>query len=703
MRRRDDVTRAGSRLLLALTLIAAPAAITGCARGPDVEVTGLGLRRVVIYRNGVAYFERQGRVDADEVTFRVRKEKVGDFLATLAVIEAGGSSVRSASFPIEVGDGDGEEDDAKPVDPRFEVLLKPPPPKDKGEEKKDKLENVKLTLDGREHDLIVGYVAETPVWRPSYRLVMGKGGKAGKAGPAAHLQAWGIVQNLSGEDWKGVRLSLVAGAPLAFQATLDQPSIPERPVVTDQGEVIASVPTSETTLAQGLPPPPPPPPGAMPAPADTPAMEEQAQDEDGRFDAFDAKDKKAEASPATKAGSLARRQARGRGPSGSASAAAPAAPMAVGGGRAMPSKENYARPAEPPPDGPSPPRNVNALAAVAMEAGTTRYDIPFPVDVPDKSATMVLLLAKEVSGESIFLFAPDGGVPASSSHPFRVARFTNDTKGLLERGPIAVFENGSFLGQGMVDPLPPGATATVPFALERSLAVDLTREENPQGARVAKIEAGDLEIERDWVTHTKYAIRNGGEEAAKTLVKHPRLYGTRLHAPPKGTEDNLGTGSALVPITVPARGTGVLAVDERRTFRQRVDWLSPIADEAVKEYLKDPRAEAAVARQLQQAWDVRGKLRPAIDERDKLSIEKARLEQQSEELRANLRAIEKNRTAEDLRRDLTDRLAKASARLDEITKRLIVLEMQISEQQIRFRDLTNEIKMLKPLSPVKAP
>ena len=56
-------------------------------------------------------------------------------------------------------------------------------------------------------------------------------------------------------------------------------------------------------------------------------------------------------------------------------------------------------------------------------------------------------------------------------------------------------------------------------------------------------------------------------------------------------------------------------------------------------------------------------------------------------------------TARRLRKDLTDRLAKASARLDEITKRLIVVEMNVSEQQIRFRDLVTQIKMLKPLPP----
>ncbi|WP_437581354.1 hypothetical protein [Sorangium sp. So ce887] len=694
--RRYDVARAGSGLLLALSLL------VGCARVPDVDASGLALRRVVIYRNGVAYFERRGVIDADQVTFRVRKEKVGDFLATLAVIEAGGSSVRSASFPVEVDDGS-DEDDA-PAAPGPEVTVAPPP-RDKGataeKKKRDKLADVKLTLDGREHDLVVGYVAETPVWRPSYRLVMGAVGAPGAASvdpratsKQAHLQAWGIVQNLSGEDWNGVKLSLVAGAPLAFQATLDQAAIPPRPIVSDQGEVIASVPTSETTLATeaAQPAPPPPPPAAMPVAPPAPAAEvadEYAREaeESGNL-AFM---KQAEAARVK----MPTRPAAKRAYGGAPGAAGPQRGGAVFADdpAAMDSKAMM---------NPSPPRNMSALAAVAMEAGTTRYDIPFPVDIPDRSATMVLLLAKQVPGESIFLFAPDGGVPASSSHPFRVARFTNDTKGLLERGPIAVFENGSFLGQGMVEPLPPGATTTVPFALERGLAVDTAREESAEGARIAKIEGGALEIERDWVTHTKYAVRNGGDLAARTLVKHPRLHGTRLHAPPKGTEDNVGTGSALVPIDVPRRGTAVLDVDERRLFRQQIDWLSQLADDAVQAYLKDPRADATAAKQLGQAWDVRGKLRPAIDERDKLIAEQERLQQQSHELRQNLRAIEKNRTADELRRDLTDRLAKASARLDEITKRVIVLEMQINEQQIRFRDLTNEIKLLAPLAPVRA-
>ncbi|HRI68422.1 MAG TPA: hypothetical protein PK156_29540, partial [Polyangium sp.] len=221
-------------------LVAAAMPLMGCARGPDVE-SALSLQRVVIYRNGVGYYERRGHVEEAEVSFKVRTERIGDFLATLAVMEQGGSSVRSAAFPVDIDKKKGQEaeeedeeeadDEAQPPpDPRYGFPV--PPKKPKKKKKKDDRETVRLTLDGNEHELVVGYVAETPVWRPSYRLVIGKPGTGGTE-PTADLQAWGIVQNQSGEDWKGVKLTLVAGAPLAFQATLDKPVIPQRPFVTD--------------------------------------------------------------------------------------------------------------------------------------------------------------------------------------------------------------------------------------------------------------------------------------------------------------------------------------------------------------------------------------------------------------------------------------------------------------------------------------
>jgi hypothetical protein len=351
------------------------------------------------------------------------------------------------------------------------------------------------------------------------------------------------------------------------------------------------------------------------------------------------------------------------------------------------------------PQNPSGPRNLSALAAVAVEGGSTRYDIPLPITVPDKSATMVMLLSKAVPGESIFLFAPDGGVPDSQAHPFRVARFTNKSGGLLERGPIAIFEAGAFLGQGMVDPLPEGATTTVPFALERSLAVETKRDYTEEGARLAKIESGSIYIERDAVTRTRYRVKNGGDKGAKLLVKHPRNGQARLFNPPKGTEDNVGTGTALVPVEAAAHAVSDLTVDERQSNERAVDWLSQQADDAVRLYISDRRAEPSVVSALKAAWDVRLTLTRALEERAKLTAEQNELSRSTEETRRNLKALEKNKTAADLRDKLTERLAKNSLRLDEITKRLVEVDMRINEQRVRFSDMIRSLKLLSPPKP----
>ncbi len=120
--------------------------------------------------------------------------------------------------------------------------------------------------------------------------------------------------------------------------------------------------------------------------------------------------------------------------------------------------------------------------------------------------------------------------------------------------PIAVFEKGAFLGQGLLDPLPPRGTATVPFSLERGLAVETERASTELNSRLFKIEGGELTIERDSVTKTIYRVKNGTDQQARVVVRHARIQGSRLYSPPPDTDDNVGTGQALVPADVKPAG-----------------------------------------------------------------------------------------------------------------------------------------------------
>lgn len=77
-----------------------------------------------------------------------------------------------------------------------------------------------------ERRVSLGYVIATPLWKTSYRLVIGD-----KADEKSNLQGWAIVENQTDSDWNDISLSLVSGRPLSFRMDLYEPMYVERPEV----------------------------------------------------------------------------------------------------------------------------------------------------------------------------------------------------------------------------------------------------------------------------------------------------------------------------------------------------------------------------------------------------------------------------------------------------------------------------------------
>jgi hypothetical protein len=111
----------------------------------------------------------------------------------------------------------------------------------------------------------VAYVVETPLWKSSYRATA-------LDNKTAHMQGWAILENVTGNDWKDVDLTVVTGNPVTFRQALYETYYVSRPEVPveilgrilprpDDGSV------SAMPAAEAAPAPPPPPPAPMMAPA----------------------------------------------------------------------------------------------------------------------------------------------------------------------------------------------------------------------------------------------------------------------------------------------------------------------------------------------------------------------------------------------------------------------------------------------------
>ena len=70
----------------------------------------------------------------------------------------------------------------------------------------------------------LGYVVAAPLWKTSYRLALGDDGHA-------LLQGWATLENMSGQDWRDVELTLVSGNPVTFRQAIYQAYWIDRPEV----------------------------------------------------------------------------------------------------------------------------------------------------------------------------------------------------------------------------------------------------------------------------------------------------------------------------------------------------------------------------------------------------------------------------------------------------------------------------------------
>ncbi|MCX5746747.1 MAG: OmpA family protein [Proteobacteria bacterium] len=177
--------------------------ITGC-HAAHPKPTALRLQRVILYQNGIGYFERRGQVGGDTIHFELSRHEVDDVLKTLTVIDATGGGVATVDIP-EIKD-------------------------------KDRVVHVGVKLSqGRAHDVQVNYAIPTPTWKAAYRVVLDD--QAPSAPPTGLLQGWAMINNVSQEDWDHVQLTLATGAPMSYALDLHSPQYALRPDAT--GKLVA--------------------------------------------------------------------------------------------------------------------------------------------------------------------------------------------------------------------------------------------------------------------------------------------------------------------------------------------------------------------------------------------------------------------------------------------------------------------------------
>ena len=467
----------------------------------------------------------------------------------------------------------------------------------------------------------VGYVQEAPVWKTSYRVVLG-GDAAGDEGKQALLQGWAIVENTTDQDWKDVRMALVSGRPISFRMDLYQPLFVPRPVVLP--ELYASLLPQQ--YGQDL------------------AAADREFAAAGRADARR---------------KLAQREMAGRMSAPAAAAAAVPAEMVVADAVA---------------DAAAMAANAASIQSVAQGVALGelfRYEIATPVSIGRQRSAMLPIVSERVAAEKVSIY--DDRVLAK--HPLAGLRLVNSTKLNLMQGPITVYDGGAYAGDARVDDLPPGGERLVSYAVDLDVEVAPRAEPLPETILSVRLVKGTLVVTRKLARRKSFEIKNSGADSVQLLVEHPREEPWRLVAPEKpaeATRDRYRFAVTAEPGT-PAK---LEVVEEQQTHQHLA--LANADDGTILFFTNARQSSPAVKEALGKVIERKREIERLAQERAVREREVQAVGQEQERIRQNMAQLE--RTS-----DLYTRyVQKFAAQEDRVEKlRAEVADLQARGQEAR--------------------
>jgi hypothetical protein len=640
----------------------------------------------------------------------VPADKVDDFLKSLTVVDAETKKPAPISYPTT------------------------PPGSETG------IVSMKIQLqepgtEAKPRKLLLTYVTEAPSWKPSYRIVLRDDGKV-------DLEAWAIVDNTSGEDWKDVQLGVGSSSALSFRfdlhsvrsvaremlaptdlfaqapptgmpvygngvvsvaggslgATFDDLKLAEVEASRVDGEDReeydrpSAAPTTPTSGLRGKAAEPKSKPKKAPRPPSQAELEVQniarrvqAEQKKIVVEGFATKDDADKAGSALARANRLRDQliANGVAPDQVEAVANTAMTTERGGARLLEAQ------AVAPPGGAATPTDPGG--ALLEPIGVSHFESKAPMSVNRGTSAMVSILKTETPGEVVYLYDAES-VRGNDKFAFRAVRLSNPTESTLETGPVTVFGQGRFIGEGLTDPIPGKSTSFIPFALDRQVTVEESSDVREGIARILTAQRGVLSTEMRQTKQKKLVVTNRLDGAASVYIRHTVPKGFTLSKHPAEVE-RIGD-AYLFRVDVPAKGKLEVVIEEETPVFKTVDIRATAGMELVRAYVSSAAmVEGDVAGKLKSILAVQKELgtieEKIATQREQMSEYRARMD----ELHAQLVTLKLVKTAGPLMRNLEQKLAEVSDKISKATVDLVSLEEQRMIARIKLQDGVAELSL----------
>jgi len=177
-------------------------------------------------------------------------------------------------------------------------------------------------------------------------------------------------------------------------------------------------------------------------------------------------------------------------------------------------------------------RSVEVQTRTVEVGDLFQYAIQNLVTVKRNQSALVPILQGPFEGRRVAVYNPS----VRDKNPMSAVLFKNTTGMTLEGGPLTVLEQESYVGEAMLETLKPGEERLVPFSVELGCVISIDNESDLQTVHLARITHGTLYLHRYRVEKTLYLIKNKLERALDLFLEHRFRDGWTLVQPEKPEE-----------------------------------------------------------------------------------------------------------------------------------------------------------------------
>lgn len=302
-------------------------------------------------------------------------------------------------------------------------------------------------------------------------------------------------------------------------------------------------------------------------------------------------------------------------------------------------------------------------AAQARELGDLfEYKLKELVTIRKNQSAMAPIINTEIAAEKISLWNESMGTP----RPLRGLWLANSSALTLDGGSFSVLDDETFAGEGLLDAVKPGEKRLLSYATDLGMIVSAVVEGDPRPVTRVRIARGVMTLFSEQRALKTYTARNEDTTPRSLIIEHPvRAEWKFARETPTPAESTATAHRFRVPVE--PKKTATLAVRELRPIESRI-MVGNTTDEQIKLWVAAKTISPQIEEALRRVVEQKNAIASLDAQASAKTQETNRIFQDQERLRENMKALKGSAEEKELLQRYTRQLNEQENRLEALRK-----------------------------------